>query len=244
MPDLAFIVTQTPPTINSDDVVAAAAEFGLEWTALPQENPDGPLSFGFGATTILVMQIAAMHPDIPQMPVGPTGADPEELKATQGHLIVTALGLEGDEATRDTEMAVFTTVVMQATDAVGAMLGHNTHFHKAEIFHQLVISNAAEGQPPLPVLVSVTVAGDGSGRMSFHSHGMGRYGNEDIYVTCPVEGNGAVPFTYDMISWFFELETPIPTGDSIGRDESEQLTVQRVPSPADAERIVVRLDLD
>lgn len=244
MVDLAFIATQTPPAIDSAAVVAAAAELGLEWTALAQEDPDGPLSFQFGDATIMALAIPAMHPDIPNMPVGPTGADPEELKATQGHVIVTALGLNGDEATRDCEIAVFTAVVMKTTDPVGAMLGHNTHFHKAEVFEQLVLSNVAEGRPPLPVLVSVTVAGDGSGRMSFLSHGMERYGNEDLYVTCSVEGTGAVPFVYDMMSWFFELDEELPTGDTIGRDEDEHLTIQRVPSPADADRIVMRLDLD
>jgi len=244
MADLAFIATRTRPSVDPHAVVAAAADLGLEWAVLPQAEPDGPVSFQFGDATILVLAIGAMHPDVPHMPVGPTGADPEELKTTQGHLIVTALGLAGDEATRDCEVAVFTTVVMQTVDAIGAMLGHNTHFHKVEVFEQLVLSNVGEGRPPLPVLVSVTVAGDGSGRMSFLSHGMDRYDNEDLYVTCSVEGTGAVPFVYDMISWFYELDEHLPTGDSIGRDESEHITIQRVPSPADAQRTVVRLDLD
>ncbi len=244
MADVAFIATRTPPTIDREAVVAAAADFGLEWTPLPQETPGGPVSFEADNATVIVMPIAAMHPDIPHMPVGPTGADPEELNASRGHVIITAVGLTGDEVARDCAIASFTAVVIGATDAVGAMLGHNTYFHRADVFHQLVVGNAAEGRPPLPILISVTVAGDGSGRMSFLSHGMDRYGNEDLYITCPVEGTGAVPFMYDTITWFFDLETPLPTGDSVGRDESEHITIQRVTSPADPDRTVVRLDLD
>lgn len=244
MSDLAFIATSTPPTIDPEAVVAAAAHLGLEWTALPPEAPEGPFSFEADSVTIVLMPIPAMHPDIPHMPVGPTGADADELKATQGHVIVTALGLAGDEVARDCALASCTTVAMGTTNAVGAMLGHNAYFHRADVFEQLVIGSAAEGEPPLPILISVTVAGDGSGRMSFLSHSMERYGKENLYVTCPVEGNGAVPFVFDTITWFFGLDTPLPTGDSIGRDEAEHIGIQRVPSPADPDQIVVRLDLD
>lgn len=244
MADLAFIATRTHGTIDPDEVVAAAAEIGVVWTALPRDTPDGPLSFDTDGATVIVTTIATMHPDIPHMPVGPTGADPEELQATQGHVIVTATGLIGDEVQRDCDMASFTAAVVGATDAVGAMLGHNTYFHRADVFQQIVAGNAAEGRQPIPILISVTVAGDGSGRMSFLSHGMQRYGKEDLYVTCPVEGAGAVPFVFDTISWFFDLEAPLPTGDSIGRDESESIMIQRVTSPADANSVVVRLDLE
>lgn len=244
MADLAFIATATLQAIDPDTVVAAAAEVGLTWAALPQETADGPLSFDTGGATVTLMTVDAMHPDIPQMPVGPTGADPEALQATQAHVVVTATGLAGDEVQRDCDIASFTAAVVGATDAVGAMLAHNTYFHRADVFQQLVAGNAAEGRPPLPILISVTVAGDGSGRMSFLSHGMQRYGKEDLYVTCPVEGAGAVPFVFDTLTWLFDLETPLPTGDSIGRDESESIMVQRVASPADADRVVVRLDLE
>ena len=244
MADLAFIATRTPAAIDSAAVVAAIADLGLTCTSLPETTAEGTLHFEVGEVAIVATPISVMHPDIPNMPVGPTGADPAELSETQGHIIVAATGLEGPQVDRDAELARFTIVITAATDAVGAMLGHNSYFHEADVFAQLVIGNTAEGRPPLPLLVSVTVAGDGSGRMSFLSHGLDRYGKEDLYVTCPVEGQGAVPFVYDMIGWFFDLDEHLPTGDTIGRDESENIEVQRVPNPTDSERTVVRLDLD
>ncbi len=244
MADLAFIATHTSAAIDPAALVAAGADFGLNWTVLPETTADGTVSFEADGVAVAVTPIAAMHPDIPHMPVGPTGADPAELLETLGHIIVTATGLRGSELDRDCKLARFTTVIMAATDPLGVMLGHNSYFHRADVFTQLVIGNAAEGRPPLPLLISVTVAGDGTGRMSFLSHGLHRYGKEDLYITCSVEGQGAVPFVYDMISWFFELDEELPTGDAIGRDETESFEVQRVPSPAEPDRTVVRLDLD
>lgn len=244
MADVAFIATPSNPIIDPASVAASASELGQVWTAVPSDDGEAAITFSVGDATVIVMPIEAMHPDIPQMPVGPTGANPEQLATTEGHVIITALGTTGSQLERDCEMAMFAAVIAGATDAAGVMLGHNAYFHRTDVFGQLVAAGAAEGHPPLPILVSVTVAGDGSGRMSFLTHGLDRYGKEDLYVTCPVEGTGAVAFVYDTMTWFFDLAEPLPTGDSLGREESERIEIQRVPNPADGERLVVRLDLD
>lgn len=244
MADLAFIATNTSVPPAADAVVRAAATFGRHWTLASTSEPGATMSFDADGVTVVVMPIPAMHPDIPNMPTGPTAAEHDDLDDSTGHIIVTALGLSGSDIERDCELANLTAVVVDATDAVGAMLGHNMFFHRPDVFRQLVIAGATEGHPPIPILISVTVAGDGSGRMSFLSHAMDRYDREDVYITCSVEGQGAVSFVYDTITWFFDLETPLPTGDAIGRDESERIEVQRVPSPVGNDRVVIRLDLD
>jgi hypothetical protein len=190
------------------------------------------------------MHVAKPHPDVHRMPVGPTSPPLDEARAAPAHLVVTAMGLEGDEAERDLEIAALTACVIASCDAVGAMLGHGILFHKAMLFADLAKLGAEHGQLPVEIAVDVTAAGEPGDRMSFLTHGLRRYGREELFVSCPVRGKGALGFVYALARWMLaDSEKQFPTGDTVGRTEDEKIRIQRMPSPIDPEQTVIRLDL-
>ena len=93
-------------------------------------------------------------------------------------------------------------------------------------------------------MVDVTAAQESATRMSFLTHNLPRYGREDLYVTCRIEGKGALDFVYAMLRWMLvDPDKQFPTGDTVGRTPEQKVRVQRVPSPIDDAVQVVRLDL-
>jgi hypothetical protein len=94
------------------------------------------------------------------------------------------------------------------------------------------------------VAVDVTAAQESPTRMSFLTHGLQRYGRDEFYVTCPVEGRGALSFVFDMARWMLtDPDKHLPTGDTVGRSEDERLAIQRVPNPTGKGPEVIRVDL-
>ena len=185
----------------------------------------------------------AAHPDVPRMPVGPLSPSTDQAAAAPAHLIVTALGLSGTARGRDRTLAIVTAAVAQTVDAIGVMLGHGVVFYRGDVFVDLVMTAASAGEPlPVEITIDVTVAPESPTRMSFLTHTLQRYGREELYVTCPVRGQGALPFVYDMCRWL--LTDPAPqfgTGETVGRTADEKIVVQRVPNPTGHGLLVVRL---
>jgi hypothetical protein len=248
MPDLSFVLLKQPVQPSADDIAAGAAELGLALTPVPSgggEGSEGVVELQLdGGAHLFVMMVAAPHPDAPKMPVGPLSPAMEEMEAAGAHCIVTAAGLEGDVRERDHVMAIITGAVIKATPAVAAMLGHGVLFQRADLFADFAKLAAEEGALPMEICVDITAAPEDDERMSFLTHGMTRYGGEEIYVTCPVQGNGALGFVLSIAQWmFYDPDVSLPTGDTVGRSEEEKVTVQRVPSPTGEGPEVIRLDL-
>lgn len=248
MPDLSFVVLKQPVQPRADAIAAGAAALGLALTPVPAgggEDAEGPVELRLdGGAHLFVMMVAAPHPDAPRMPVGPLSPAMEQLEAAGAHCIVTATGLEGDARERDHVMALITGAVIGATPAVGAMLGHGVLFQRADLFADFARLAAEEGALPMELGVDITAAPEDDERMSFLTHGMTRYGGEEIYVTCHVQGQGALDFILSIARWMFhDPDASLPTGDTVGRTEEEKVTVQRVPSPTGAGPEVIRLDL-
>jgi hypothetical protein len=178
------------------------------------------------------------------MLVGATSPTREEASAAPGHVIVTALGLEGSARARDTRMAALTAAVIDSTSAIGAMLGHGVMFHRAALFSEMAALGVEEGELPAEIAIDVSGAPEGPERMSFLTHGMVRYGREELYVTCPQRGRGALGFVLTMARWLLtDLDKQLPTGDTVGRTEDEKIVIRRVPHPAGEGPAVIRLDL-
>lgn len=242
MADVAFLLVSKPAYPDAAAVVAAAEALGI---ALEVTSEREPMGFAFGTGKhLFVMLVAAPHPDVPHMAVGATSPSPEEAAAAPAHLIVTAMGLEGDQRAIDLQMAALTACVIEGCEAVGAMLGHGVVFHKASLFADLAKLGVEHGELPAEIAVDVTAAPEPGDRMSFLTHGLARYGREDFYVTCPVRGRGALDFVFTMARWMLsDPHKHLPTGDTVGRTSEEKLLIQRVPSPTGSGETVIRLDL-
>lgn len=242
--DVAFILLRTATPPKADDIVEHAKRYGLALTPESTE-PGKASSFKIaGAGAFIAMLIDAPHPAAAHPMSGPTSAAPEEVKAAKAHFIVTAMGLEGTVRQRDAKMAGLAAAVAAASDAVGVQLAHGLLFHKAELYCELAGLALETGELPSEIAVDITTATEAKGRMSFLTHGMPRYGREELYVTAPVGGRGALGFVFEMSRWLLtDRDKKLPTGDTVGRTPEEQIIVQRVPNPTGKGDEVVRLDL-
>jgi len=244
MPETAFVLLAEPTDADPEAVVATARSLGLELELDPDTVHEGILSFRHGDATFMSMLVAAPHPDAAEMPYGPTSPSLDEAVAAPAHLIATALKLDGDARTCDTLMAAFTAALIRNTRAVGAMLGHGIVFHKAGLFADMAELGMQEGALPAELAVDITAARESETHMSFLTHNMPRYGREDFYVTCPIQGKGALDFVFGLVRWMLsDPDKHLPTGDTIGRTATEKVRIQRVPNPANADAQVIRLDL-
>lgn len=242
MADLAFVLLRDPTYPSADGVIASARALGIELTLDPSSDDLQVFNLADGAS--LIIALMPPHPDAAQMPGGPTSVPPDEAAAARAHLIVTALGLTGDERARDTRMAALTAAVIDHVPAVGAMLGHGVVFHKAALFRDMAKLGVEQGALTSEIAVDITAARESDTRMSFLSHGMVRYGREEFYVTCPIQGKGALDFVFGMVRWLLTDRTKhLPTGDTVGRSATEKLLIQRVPNPTGRGPAVIRLDL-
>ena len=233
----------TEPYPDPARVVASGKRLGFELT-LAGDDKD-MLSFDIaGGGSFIVALMPVRHPDVPKMAVGPTSPSVEEATAANAHFIVTPLGLEGDARERDKRMAALTATVIENTDAVGAMLGHGVVFHKAKLFAEVAAVALEEPMLPAEIAVDVTAARESEERMSFLTHGLARYGREELYVTCPIRGRSALGFVYTMARWMLnDPDKQLPTGETVGRTAEEKILIQRVPSPTGRGGEVIRLDL-
>lgn len=244
MSDLSFVLVTEARYPEPAAVIAAADELGLVLRVSVDDAEPGMLTFdGEGEPFFIAMLMEAPHPDALDMPVGPMSPSRDDIASTQGHFILTAVGVEGDNAARDLVMAQFTAAIVKATSAVAAMLAHGVVWHRGELYHELVGVGATEGELPVELAIDVTGAAEADGRCSFLTHGLARYDREELYVTCSRQGTGAIGFVFDIARWILAEDPALPTGDTIGRSSEERLLVQRVPSPRGEGKDVIRVDL-
>jgi hypothetical protein len=197
-----------------------------------------------GGGSLMVMLIAASHPDVADMAQGPLSPPLEQLTAAPAHYIVTALGLEGSDAQKDSRMAALTATVLAGCRPAGVMLGHGILFHNPDLFADLALSAAEHDELPVEICVDVTVARESEDRMSMLSHNMTRYGREEFFVIAPIEGKGALDFLLSMVRWMIaDPDKHLPTGDTVGRTAEEKITVERVPNPTGEGPEVIQLVL-
>jgi hypothetical protein len=245
---LAFVLTRLPTYPDRATFVEAAAALGVQLTASAhaEPSPEGPWVFEVqGGGVFYLMAVAAAHPDAAQMPIGVTSPPEKELAEAPAHFILTAHHLPGDDQQQELTMAALTAALCRSVPSVAAMLHRGILFHRAELFSDLVQLAHEQGELPPQLLVDVTVAPEPDSRMSFLTHGMVHRQREELYVTCSASGQGALGFVYELVAWLTsEPEVKLPTGDTVGRSETERVIVQRVPNPTGEGPFVLRLDLD
>jgi hypothetical protein len=253
--DLAFVLVLRAVAPKAAQIVAAGRRYGLELVPHPAVAADeSALAFDVpGGASMAVSLMPVPPPDVSRMPTGVTSPPPDLIGAARAHLVVAAFGLTGPARDRDTRMAMLAAAVVDAVegadggDVVGAMLGHGVAFHRAGVFTDAAKLAADEREPlPVEVAVDVTAAQESPTRMSFLTHGLRRYGREEeLYVTCPIEGTGALGFAVSVSRWLLaQPQAQLTTGEAVGRTADEKVLVQRVADPTGHDGPdVIRLDL-
>jgi hypothetical protein len=244
MTDLAFLLVKQTDAPDPDAIVRTSQRIGV-----PLRRASGETSLRFElenepAAELTVTFIKAPPPDLAKMPVGVMSPTAKEAQVTTAHMILTARGLTGDERQRDTTMAALAAAVIENTEAIGVMLGHGVVFHEAQYFAELAAAGVKDGALPVEAAVSITADLATGARMAFLTHGMDRYGHDELYVTCPVQGKGALHFIFGVLrSLLARPDASLQDGDTVGRSDDERLPVRRVPHPTADGPDVVRVDL-
>lgn len=242
--DIAFLLLERAEQPDVDTVIAAAKDAGMSMSLSGAADTDVVQFDVEGGVTVMVMMMDAPHPDTPNMALGPMSPEREALTSASAHAIVTFLGIEGDVATHDRTAAALTAAVIRGMPATAAMLGHGIMFYAADLFADLALAALEEDEVPVEIVVDITAAREDEERMSFLTHGLVRYEREEFYMTAPIQGKGALPFLLDMTRWMiFDPNKQLPTGETIGRDESERIVIQRTPNPTGEGPDVIQLDL-
>jgi hypothetical protein len=244
MPDLAWLLVEDARYPDPAGVIASGKRLGLAMKLSSDREPQVFEVEGTGTLMVSVMPVP--DPDVPKMPFGPMSPDPEVARAAKAHIIVAALDLTGPPRVKDTKLALLATTIIENTRAVGVKLHHGVMFQRADLFARMAALALDEGVLPAEIAIDVTTARESETRMSFLTHGMERYGREELYVTCPVRGKRALDFVLQLVRWM--LDDPnkqFATGETIGRSAEEKIEIQRVANPAGGEgkRDVMRLDL-
>lgn len=243
-PAVAFVLLERAANPRPDAVIDAASKLGVN-LQLTDTSPTGNSFEADAGVVVQVMPMGFPHPDAQRTRIaGPTAVKPADANAATDHIMIVSQGLTGTPRERDGFLAAVTAAVIDTVPAVGAMLGHGALFHKARLFRDAV-AGAQRGPIPPLIAVDISMARQADSRMSFLTHGMPRYGRENLYVTCAItDGNSATQFAMGLVRWMLTDPTKhFPTGDTVGRTASERIRVQRVPHPFREGEVVMRLDL-
>jgi hypothetical protein len=241
--DLATVLLDQPHALDPSAITAAAARLGV---SLKNVGTGDVTSFDVeGGGDVHLGLVKAPHPGASGPAFGPLAIDPAAIRDTRAHVLVTGRELPGDVGARDRLMLRLVAATLEATGGVSASLAPGVIFHRPGLVIDFAKLAAESDELPFEVAVDLTSARESEERMSFLTHGLARYGSEDLYLTASVNGKGALDFLFGVGRWFYsQPELRLPTGDTLGRSETERVTIQRVPSPIDPTRTVVRLDLD
>ncbi len=240
-----FILANGSVLPRAEAIVEAAADLGEpKLTPLPS-GEDGILAFQHPAGEFLVTLVTVRFPDLDKMPSSPFSPTVEEMNATSAHFMTALTPGHGDLRQRDLTIARLSGAVALANKAVAVMLGHGVTFNKTARFVASLVEAGADGVP-IPGGVDITVANEPNGRASLLTHGMTRYGREDLYVTGEATEpsmKDAYEFTVSIASWLLGTDEKVPDGDTVGRSAEERVKAKRVANPTGAGAPVLRLDL-
>lgn len=164
------------------------------------------------------------------------------LPSHAAHLVVTTSTAPGpispDTLLRHTRVVA---AAASAYGAVGVYEGNACATHPAAFYLDAVSTS------PLPLMVwtGVSVAREPDGRTSMLTLGVqNMLGVPDVLVSAsPGGATEALAFACDMIRYVLDRGAALEDGHTVGRTAEEKILVRYVPSPLDASRQVVRLDI-
>lgn len=246
MPALSFVLLKNPVQVDPAAVVSTFAEL------FPDEAPllhvvsekDGVLDFRSGAMSTFVALM--------QAPVPKGEADEAATRSISafrkggftvpphlGHLLVTTMGEETKTAVALARHTKVVAAVTKASKAVGVYEGNAGATHAPDFY----VSVAADATWPTMLWNGVSLVRT-SERLELLSLGMGQLDLPDLLLVTPASmGNEALGFFFDLLAYVASRGTRIPEGETVGRDETEKLTVHYVPSPIDEGVEVARVSM-
>ena len=243
---MGFIVAAMEVLPAPETVVAAANELGLTGLAHePMDNESFMLSFSHPLGSFIVTLMPAPLPGGTGMPSGIFSPQKDEVAAISQHLIVVLTGSGGDVRARDLAAAKFMAAVATSVDALGASFGHGAALTRTDVL-VAAVKDAGESGVVIPVGVDITLALESKTRASLLTHGMQRYGREELYILVPAEDKrilDAFTFAIDISTWMLNVDTVFKDGETLGRSEEERILIERVPNPTGSPDRVIRLAL-
>jgi hypothetical protein len=148
----------------------------------------------------------------------------------------------GEETKTAVALARHTKVVAavtKASKAVGVYEGNAGATHAPDFY----VSVAADATWPTMLWNGVSLVRT-SERLELLSLGMGQLDLPDLLLVTPASmGNEALGFFFDLLAYVASRGTRIPEGETVGRDETEKLTVHYVPSPINEGFEVARVSM-
>jgi len=253
--NLAFVLLAEPRLPTAKDIIEAFNSFtnNRQSVRLSQEKPSNPaakdmLHFELGENhSAYVMLLPVPVPkheadDAARFSLSSMGTG-WKLPVHNAHLLVTQ-HRSGSPTTVD-DLSSFTSLlaaVAEASGAVGVYWGNAGATHSASFF----ISMAREEGllPRIMLWNGVSFAHESDGRTSILSLGMQQLGLPNLILVAPrTAANSALGFLFDALSYLIDRGSPLPDGDTIGRDADERLKVRYVPSPIDSTKIVWRVEI-
>lgn len=141
-----------------------------------------------------------------------------------------------------TQFTAMVAALVSCVDAVGVYWGAAGVTHEPKFFAGIAAD--AQRAPPTMVWTGLSLAHKGD-RVSLLSTGIeAMTGLPDLLLTAPrQQANDALAFFYDLLGYVVQGGTALPDGHTVGRSAEEKLCVRYVPSPVDASREVMSVDL-
>ena len=248
--DVAFVLLEEAVLPDADRLTRIAAGLDLDLHQGERTQAEGEVALyddAAGQRALMIALVPAAHPDAAELCSSVTSPEAELATRAPAHLIVTIFRGDGvDEVrARDARAMKMLAAVLRSTPSVAAMFGHGTAFHRAEFFDGIGADCAADALP-YELCIDLTAGHDDGGRLSFLTRGMDRYGSENILVHAdPENPDESIDFLLSIAAWCIsDPDVELPTGETLGRGEDEQVFIERGPSPIDETETVMILRLD
>lgn len=246
MPALSFVLLKSPAQVDPAAVVSTFTELFPDELPLTHalSSKADVLEFRSGDAVTFVALMSA--------PVPKGEADEATARSLSsfrkggftlpphlGHLLVTSLGDQtktADGLARHTQIVA---AITKASHAVGVYEGNAGATHDPKFY----VSVATDTTYPTMLWNGLSMVRSPD-RIEFLSLGMSQLELPDLlFVATPEGGNEALSFFFDLLAYFAGRGTPIPEGETVGRDENEKLTVRYAPSPIDDSVQVARISM-
>jgi len=180
------------------------------------------------------------HPEALDMTRSPTSAKPETLERMTGFFVLAAFGLpENDQVAADWYLSRIVASVVRGTPSLAAMLGQGMFFYEADFFARMV-----ENKPSRlasQIAVDLTIAREDDDRLSVVTHGLNRYGYEELFVITAEHGS-AILHTMALAGDILDGTVRLSAGGTVPGAHGAAVVADRVPSPVSGRPDVLRLD--